>query len=148
MLHLWLRFITFGGRSAHLAYRVHKRGRTTSIIIMDIVPDAGHNSSFVSVCSVRSETLVASDLEDFAALHVCFLYTANVDPFLIFIEDSLSITLHYLERLLFLYCCFSASNSPPTPPGTVKRIGRTSSSLGWTPSRQGARRCLIPKGPP
>jgi len=24
VFHLWLRFITFGGRSAHLAYRVHK----------------------------------------------------------------------------------------------------------------------------
>ena len=27
LFHLWLRFITFGGRSAHLAYHVHKSGR-------------------------------------------------------------------------------------------------------------------------
>ena len=27
LFHLWLRFITFGGRSAHLGYRVHKSVR-------------------------------------------------------------------------------------------------------------------------
>ena len=27
VFHLWLRFITFGGRSAHLAYHMHKSGR-------------------------------------------------------------------------------------------------------------------------
>ena len=38
--HIWrlfrlsLRLITFGGRSAHLAYLVHKSGRKTSIIII------------------------------------------------------------------------------------------------------------------
>jgi len=32
--HLWLRLITFGGRSDHLAYLVHKNGRKTSIIII------------------------------------------------------------------------------------------------------------------
>jgi len=31
VFHLWLRFITFGGRSAHLAYHVRKSGRKTSI---------------------------------------------------------------------------------------------------------------------
>jgi len=30
---LWLIFITFGGRLAHLSYHVHKSGRKTSIII-------------------------------------------------------------------------------------------------------------------
>jgi len=34
VFHLWLRFITFGGRSAHLAYHVHKSSRKTSIIII------------------------------------------------------------------------------------------------------------------
>ena len=34
LFHLRLRFITFGGRSAHLAYHVHKSGRKTSIIII------------------------------------------------------------------------------------------------------------------
>ena len=34
VFHLWLRFITFGGRSAHLAYLVHKSGRNTPIIII------------------------------------------------------------------------------------------------------------------
>ena len=40
--HIWrlfrlsLRFITFRGRSAHLAYLVHKSGRKTSIIIIII----------------------------------------------------------------------------------------------------------------
>jgi len=34
--HLWLRLITFGGRSAHLAYLVHKSGHETSIIICDL----------------------------------------------------------------------------------------------------------------
>ena len=36
LFHLWLRFITFGGRPAHLAYRVHKSGRKTSIITIII----------------------------------------------------------------------------------------------------------------
>ena len=35
--HLWLRYITFGGRSAQLAYHVHKRFRKTSIIIIIII---------------------------------------------------------------------------------------------------------------
>jgi len=33
LFRLWLRLITFGSRSAHLAYHVHKSGRKTSIII-------------------------------------------------------------------------------------------------------------------
>jgi len=37
VFHLWLHFITFGGRSAHLAYHVHKGGRKTSIIIIIII---------------------------------------------------------------------------------------------------------------
>jgi len=32
VFHLWLRFITFGGRSAHLAYHVYKCSRKTPII--------------------------------------------------------------------------------------------------------------------
>ena len=39
VFHLWLRFITFGGRSAHLAYHVHTCGHKTSIIII-LVPDS------------------------------------------------------------------------------------------------------------
>ena len=35
--HLWLRFITFGGRSAHLAYDVYKSGRKTPIIVIIII---------------------------------------------------------------------------------------------------------------
>ena len=34
LFHLWLCFITFRGRSAHLAYHVHKSGRKTSIIAL------------------------------------------------------------------------------------------------------------------
>ena len=34
LFHIWLRLITFGGRSAHLAYHVHKSGRKTPIIII------------------------------------------------------------------------------------------------------------------
>jgi len=36
LFHLWLRFITFGGRSVHLAYHVHKSGRKTLIIILNL----------------------------------------------------------------------------------------------------------------
>jgi len=36
LFHLWLHFITFGGRLAHLAYILHKSGRKTSIIILII----------------------------------------------------------------------------------------------------------------
>jgi len=32
LFRLWLHLITFGGRSAHLAYPVHKRGRKTSTL--------------------------------------------------------------------------------------------------------------------
>ena len=42
LFHLWRRFITFGGRSAHLAYHVHKSGRKTSIIIWYYRSWAGH----------------------------------------------------------------------------------------------------------
>ena len=35
--HLWVRFITFEGSSAYLAYHVHKSGRKTSIIIITII---------------------------------------------------------------------------------------------------------------
>ena len=34
LFHLWLHLITFGGRSAHLPYHVHKSDHTTSIIII------------------------------------------------------------------------------------------------------------------
>ena len=37
LFRLWLRLITFGSRSAHLAYIVHKSGRKTSIIIIIII---------------------------------------------------------------------------------------------------------------
>jgi len=37
LFHLWLRLITFGGQSAHLAYLVHKSGRKTLIIIIIII---------------------------------------------------------------------------------------------------------------
>ena len=37
LFHLWLRSIIFRGRSAHLAYLVHKSGRKTSTIIIPII---------------------------------------------------------------------------------------------------------------
>jgi len=37
LFHLWLRLISVGGHSAHLAYRVDKSGRKTSIIIIIII---------------------------------------------------------------------------------------------------------------
>ena len=36
LFHVWLRLITLGGRSAHLAYHVHKSGRKTPIIIINV----------------------------------------------------------------------------------------------------------------
>jgi len=41
LFHLSLRLITFGGRSAHLAYYVHKSGRKTAIIIIIILTVCG-----------------------------------------------------------------------------------------------------------
>ena len=38
LFHLWLRLITFEGRSAHFAYQVHKRGHKTPIIIITSSP--------------------------------------------------------------------------------------------------------------
>jgi len=37
VFHLWLRLVTFRGRSAHLAYHVHKSGLRTSIITIIII---------------------------------------------------------------------------------------------------------------
>ena len=37
VVYLWIGIITFGGRSANLAYRVHKGSRKTSIIIIIII---------------------------------------------------------------------------------------------------------------
>ena len=34
VFHFWLRFFTFGGRSAHLAYHMHKNSHKTPIITM------------------------------------------------------------------------------------------------------------------
>ena len=34
LVHLWLRFITFEGPSAHLTYRLHRSGRKASIFIL------------------------------------------------------------------------------------------------------------------
>jgi len=54
--HVWtlfrhlLIFITFGGRSAHLAYLVHKRGRKTWIIIIIIIIIIINVSSAICFC--------------------------------------------------------------------------------------------------
>ena len=37
LFHVWLCFNTFGGRSAHLAYHVHKSGHKTPIIIFTVL---------------------------------------------------------------------------------------------------------------
>ena len=34
VFHLWIRFIILGGRSAHLAFHVHKGGRKTPVVIL------------------------------------------------------------------------------------------------------------------
>jgi len=49
LFRLWLRLITFGGRSAHLAYLVHKSGRKTSIIII-ICYELGHLRGLAVAC--------------------------------------------------------------------------------------------------
>jgi len=49
LFHLWLRFITFGGHSAQLAYHVHKSGRKTSIIIIN------HHNSKVLASSAKCQ---------------------------------------------------------------------------------------------
>ena len=48
MFHLWLCFITFGGRSAHLAYHVHKNScKTPIIIIIENLLNVLHCAHFV-----------------------------------------------------------------------------------------------------
>jgi len=51
LFRLSLRLITFGGRSAHLAYLVHKSGRKTSIII--IIMSEGCFISHIAVSVIR-----------------------------------------------------------------------------------------------
>ena len=53
VFHLRLRFVTVGGRSAHLAYRVTESGRKTSIIIIIIIFILAYLISFVNMSPVR-----------------------------------------------------------------------------------------------
>ena len=61
LFHLWLRFITVGGRSAHLAYHVHKRRRKIPIIIIIIINQnvttsgliISHLYQIISICIYR-----------------------------------------------------------------------------------------------
>jgi hypothetical protein len=61
VFHLWLRFITFGDRSAHLAYNVHKSGRKTSIIAIQMCQGQmlfyGVNHTSVSVEQFLSDNI-------------------------------------------------------------------------------------------
>ena len=68
LFHLWLRFITFGGRSAHLAYHAHKSGHKTSIIIIIYmesqfcfininIANTGHNFSTWHIGKAESSIL-------------------------------------------------------------------------------------------
>jgi hypothetical protein len=52
---LSLRLITFGGRSVHLAYLVHKSGRKTSTIIIIFEENVNR------VCKERISILVSAD---------------------------------------------------------------------------------------
>ena len=61
LFHLWFSFITFGGRSAHLAYLVHKSGRKTSIIIIIIVTSPKLPKSEVTVIRIFLVNLRFSD---------------------------------------------------------------------------------------
>ena len=50
VFHLWVRFITFGSCSTHLAYHVYKSGHKTSIIIIHNVGTAIININAQSIC--------------------------------------------------------------------------------------------------
>ena len=59
VFHLLLCFITFGGRSAHLAYHVHKSSYNTSITITD--------STEPLLCPLNTTTVLLWDC------HLCFV---------------------------------------------------------------------------
>jgi len=48
VFYLWVRFITFGGCSTHLAYQVHKSGCKTSIIVGSVANNA--NTFWYYIC--------------------------------------------------------------------------------------------------
>ena len=63
MFHL--RLITFGGRSAHLAYHVHKRGRKTSIIVIlnfTTVADGANVSPAADTSTTTTITTITTKL--------------------------------------------------------------------------------------
>ena len=66
LFHLRLRFIIFGGRSAHLAHRVHKSGRKTSIIFTILASVHKQNSSRLSC--------VVSAYSSFITIAAMFLF--------------------------------------------------------------------------
>ena len=97
LFHLRLRFITFGGRSAHLAYHAHKSGGKAPIII--IIFSSSH-ISFLPITLVR-ETLMKSH-------HSSFLTSvSNIE--LVFItapllyESSYGILFTFEVSLLFFF---------------------------------------------
>jgi len=64
VFHLWLRFVTFGSRSAHLAYHVYKSGRKTSIIIIKVMNDILQRNINDKVV-IRSQRIMCSVLRIF-----------------------------------------------------------------------------------
>ena len=71
--HIWrlfrlsLRLITFGGRSAHLAYHVHKSGRKTSIIIIIVARRAAQLYARYRQFAIVSENILYKYCSSFAA---------------------------------------------------------------------------------
>ena len=59
MFHLSPRFITFGGRFAHLAYHMYKSSRKTSIIIIFIIfyKEMGPIGDMLIYVCVRSDNI-------------------------------------------------------------------------------------------
>ena len=64
VFHLWLRFITFGGRYGHLGYHVHKSGRKTLIFIITHEDNMAPNIRYHLFFSRQSSFSYSSNIKN------------------------------------------------------------------------------------
>ena len=100
LFRLWLRLITFGGRSAHLSFLVHKHGCKTSI--------TNHHHHPCWKLAVMNISIVSVQLNCISTLFfwtfVFSIFSVCGDNYSI---SLLCVQLNYIKHLLFLTVVFS-----------------------------------------
>jgi len=78
VFHLWLRFITFGGRSAHLVYHVYKSGLKPSIMTGNITKSEMHCEKIMTPFSGRNPEQDLLFTEIFiCSWSLCFIFVGQ-----------------------------------------------------------------------